>query len=123
MKKRFVKVIIYTSIILILGLGYKFIWEKNEVGIPCPLHYTTGLQCPTCGTTRMCVSIINLEFEKAFHYNPLMCILSPFICGYIIYCLYCYVVQRENLILKKIPIFVKIVFCIILLIYFIYRNL
>ena len=123
MKKRFIKAILYLVIIIILGIGYKYVWETYNIGIPCPFHYITGKHCPICGTTRMCASIIDLEFKKAYNYNPLVFISIPFLLIYMVYYIYCYVMQKENLVITKTPKILLIILYIILILYFIFRNL
>lgn len=38
----------------------------------CLLKLTTGTPCPTCGTTRMCLSLLHGQVVQAFLFNPLM---------------------------------------------------
>ncbi len=38
----------------------------------CPFRSLTGIPCPTCGTTRMFVSLSNGELVSAMAMNPLM---------------------------------------------------
>ena len=123
MKKRLIKVIISVISIIILGILYKYIWETYNIGIPCPLNFITGVQCPICGTTRMSISIMNFQFEKAFWYNPLIFICSPVIIIYIIYCLYCYVVEKENLVKRNMTKFSWLVIYIVLFSFMLYRNI
>jgi len=55
--------------------GYITIWPK-QWRLPCPIHATTGLWCPGCGTTRALDALVHGNFSLAFHYNPLL-ICSP----------------------------------------------
>ncbi len=45
------------------------------VGITCPIKFLSGVSCPGCGMSRACFSVLRLDFEAAFYYNPLWCIL------------------------------------------------
>ena len=38
--------------------------------LPCHFKEITGHPCPTCGTTRLVLSIFNFDFKAAFFYNP-----------------------------------------------------
>jgi hypothetical protein len=37
----------------------------------CPFHYLTGVECPTCGTTRAVWFIVHCEFRNAWMMNPI----------------------------------------------------
>jgi hypothetical protein len=40
--------------------------------IPCIFKLITKHPCPTCGTTRLTKSLINLQFFDAFMFNPMI---------------------------------------------------
>ena len=40
--------------------------------LPCLFKVMTGYPCPTCGSTRMVSSLINLDILSAFYWNPLL---------------------------------------------------
>lgn len=70
------KVIKNAVILLITGLAYAGLCSVIGVGIPCPLHFSTGLYCPSCGVSRMLLNMLKLDFKAAFRYNQcLFCIL------------------------------------------------
>ena len=71
-KKRFVRIITYTSCILIAGLLYGIFVSYTGIAIPCPIYTTTGFQCPGCGATRMCLALMRFDFRKAFLFNPVL---------------------------------------------------
>lgn len=56
-----------------LWLGYNLnIQKKKAVDTQiCFIKKTTGLPCPSCGSTRSVLSIINGDFSKALLINPL----------------------------------------------------
>lgn len=43
---------------------------KAGIGIGCPFHKLTGLQCPGCGNSRAAMALLRLDFAAAFSYNP-----------------------------------------------------
>jgi len=46
----------------------------------CILNEKLGLYCPTCGSTRACMALIDGDFVGAFLYNPfLFTVFIPFI--------------------------------------------
>lgn len=58
-----------------IGLIY-FLWTKvTQIYIPCFYLTTTGFLCPGCGTTRMFLSILRLDFAGAFSHNPVVFLL------------------------------------------------
>ena len=123
MKKLLIKIIFLDSFIVIISLMYYFLNKYFNIGIPCLFYQITGLKCPGCGITRLIFSLIKLEFQQAFFYNPLVFILLPFIGFYIIYQEYLYITKKEEKIIKKIPSYIYYVLIIILIIYAILRNI
>lgn len=74
-KKRFVQIITYTSFILIAGILYGVFVKFTGLAIPCPFHKLTGLQCPGCGATRMCLALMRFDLRKAFGFHPVLFLL------------------------------------------------
>ena len=67
MRKSILK--IYTC--LGLAAGAYWIWFKmTELGLPCYYLTVHGYECPGCGLTRMVFSMLQLQFGRAFLYNP-----------------------------------------------------
>jgi hypothetical protein len=65
--------LIFLSIIILAILPQGLIFRDK---IPlCLFRYLTGLECPLCGMTRACYSIIHLDLLSAFRYNPASLIL------------------------------------------------
>ena len=78
-RKRLVLVMKKTGKLLGVCLFYAFLcmFAKRPL-IPCPFRLITGLSCPGCGVTRMCLSLFHLDFSGAFRANPaLMILLVP----------------------------------------------
>jgi hypothetical protein len=46
---------------------------------PCPLHATTGLFCPGCGSTRALHHLLHGRLLTAFDFNPLLVASLPFL--------------------------------------------
>ncbi len=61
------------------GLGFLYYLTGTLTGnfIACPFHKYLHLDCPGCGSTRMAVALIHLDFYQAFRFNPLVFILLP----------------------------------------------
>ena len=45
----------------------------------CQFKSYTGYPCPTCGTTRLVLSLYNLDIVSAFKYNPFMFLFGVFL--------------------------------------------
>ena len=67
----------YTAIALGAGLLYAWLISRIGFGIPCMFHMLTGLDCPSCGISRMCLALLQLRFADAFRYNPAIFCLLP----------------------------------------------
>ncbi len=46
--------------------------------IPCWINQLTGLDCPSCGTTRMLSALIGGNFQLAIQHNAFMLVAIPF---------------------------------------------
>ena len=53
---------------------YEFV--PKQFWFKCPIHATTGLYCTGCGGQRWLSSLLDGDFEAAWHYNQLLSI-SP----------------------------------------------
>ena len=75
------KKVIRTALILFgIGALYAVAVSITGVGIPCPIHLVTGLDCPGCGVSRMLMALLRLDFKAAFGYNAaILCLLPLFI--------------------------------------------
>ncbi len=60
----------------VLG-GYYIFSSLTGLRIPCLFYEITGLKCPGCGITHMCVHLAHLEFREAFLCNPLLFFMVP----------------------------------------------
>ena len=78
MHKRLIRLCIKTGGLLGAGLFYAFICIlAGHPLIPCLFHTVTGLYCPGCGVSRMCLSILSLDFASAFKANAAVFLLLP----------------------------------------------
>ncbi len=107
---------------LLFSVLYLIFAKIFNIYLYCPFHEITGLYCPGCGVTRMIYSIFELNFYQAFRYNPLLFIFLPFIIILLINSIYSKF-KKEKSIYEKIPNFVWSVFLVVLIIYWILRNI
>ncbi len=76
-KKRFIQQLLVLLGVLFAGFGYYFFVTVTGFKMLCGFNELTGLLCPGCGLTRMCISIIELDFYSAFGYNKLIFVTLP----------------------------------------------
>ena len=60
----------------ILAVYYVFT-QITGLRIPCLFYEITGLKCPGCGLTAMCIHLAHFRFDDALQANPLMFFLGP----------------------------------------------
>lgn len=59
------------------GLGYALFVRATGLGIPCPFHALTGLDCPGCGVSRMCMALLRLDVRAAWEANCALFVILP----------------------------------------------
>lgn len=78
MRRRFAHLLIWTGGLLAAGLLYAGVCFKvGHPLIPCIFHEVTGLYCPGCGVSHMCLSLLSLNFQAAFQANAAIMLLLP----------------------------------------------
>ncbi len=69
--------LIYLIITLILtGAAYGLYLFHAVPMIPCPFKEMTGYPCPTCGSTRLVLSLFHIQLLRAFLWNPALFLLG-----------------------------------------------
>lgn len=71
------------------GLFYAMLCAAGYA-IPCVFHAVTGLYCPGCGISRMCLALLRFDFGSAFQYNAAALLTLPVFAAWGIYTLYGY---------------------------------
>ena len=62
----------------VLGLGGAFALLA-ATGLPlCPMAGVLGIPCPGCGLTRATLALLHGHITTAFHFHPLVLVISPF---------------------------------------------
>jgi hypothetical protein len=123
--KIFIKI---SSILLISGVFFYLYFIHNPVKSDfifpqCPSYTLLGLNCPGCGSQRALHHIFHLDLKTAFLFNPLLVITFPFIIYLLIIQLYNFIFNKKKQVAILIsPLFPKILL-VIILIYFILRNI
>lgn len=78
-KSRFFHLLRGLALLIALGLGYELVVRKLGWGLQCPFHAVTGLLCPGCGVSRMCLALLGGDWMGAWRANPGLVILAPVI--------------------------------------------
>ncbi len=65
------------ALLLAAGLGYALWVRLTGLALPCPFHAVTGLLCPGCGATRLCLALLRGDWAAAWAANPALLILLP----------------------------------------------
>lgn len=123
MKKRIINIVLILIFCLIVFLGYFYLNNKYGFSINCFFHELTGFYCPGCGITRCLFSLLKLDFYEAFMYNQLVFIMLPFLVILFCYKIYLYIFDKQDKILKKVPIVVWILLLVIAVGFGIIRNI
>ena len=76
-KNRVRKIIYRDSIILLAGILYAVFVRLTGLAVPCIFRTLTGWQCPGCGITRACLSLLKGEIRTSFSYNPFLYFAGP----------------------------------------------
>lgn len=68
-----------TGLLLVaaVGAGYALWVNLTHLAIPCPFHAITGLQCPGCGVTRLCLALLRQDVAGAWQANAVLLLLLP----------------------------------------------
>lgn len=106
-------------ILLVIFLIYAVLIIKFDIGIPCIFYEVTGLYCPGCGITRLCVSLFEGDLYQAFRYNPIIFIDVPII--FILFVLD--ILFKDKKIIKKITNVFIIILVVITVIFGVLRNI
>lgn len=71
------KKIIPGAAAVLAALLYVIWFSRTGIGIPCLFRLVTGLKCPGCGVTHMCVSLLKRDLPAARAANPFLFFTMP----------------------------------------------
>lgn len=85
-KARLKKLLMNIFLLGMAGLLYGIFVSYTGLAIPCLFRKVTGLLCPGCGVTGMCVALLHLNWKGAFFCHPVLFVLllpltAVFICS------------------------------------------
>ncbi len=88
--------------------------------VDCPWKKIFDIDCAGCGTTRMVVSLIQLDFYQAFRFNPFIFVLLVLCILYLGYILICKLLKKNYITIGKKTFIVIVLLSVI---FMIFRNI
>lgn len=120
-QQRLRRLCIGLALVLAAGVGYAGWVHLTHLSVPCLFHMVTGLQCPGCGVSRMCLALMRLDITSAWQANPVLLLLLPLIGGLLAYRAVVYV-RRGHVPTQRWETLVWGGLAVVLLIWGIVRN-
>lgn len=77
MKERLRKLALGGGALVGLGAAYTAVIFVVGRGLYCPFWKLTGLLCPGCGVTRMCLALLRLDLAGAWRANAALLLALP----------------------------------------------
>lgn len=65
------------SLLLVSGLGYAAFVSVTDLFLPCPFRLVTGLLCPGCGVSHLCLALLQLDLAGAWAANAGLMLALP----------------------------------------------
>lgn len=65
------------GLLLAVGLAYALWVRATGLALPCPFRAVTGLLCPGCGVTRLCLALLRGDWAGAWRANPALLPMLP----------------------------------------------
>ncbi|MGH8878902.1 MAG: DUF2752 domain-containing protein [Stackebrandtia sp.] len=70
------------TLLALAGAGMVYLVGHNphDAGVPmwqCPFHWLTGLDCPSCGATRMVYDLMHARWRAAWTDNAMLLLATP----------------------------------------------
>lgn len=82
--------------LMLLALLYYIPIDSEKLSTICIFKRITGKNCWNCGMTRAFLSILHLNFETAYQYNPRVIIVFPETIGMYVYSWYKYIFSKRG---------------------------
>ena len=121
MHNRLKKLFIMLAAVFAAGVIYYLITQAG-FSIPCYIHKITGLYCPGCGVTRMCIKLIHLDLYGAFRSNPVVLAIAPILAVLLFKQQYC-VIRYGKAKQGKPTMAIEVILIIVLIAFGILRNI
>ena len=122
-KKMRIALVLCAGAVCAVGAFYLYHHNPYSYPLPCIFHLLTGLYCPGCGAGRACYSLLHLRVKDALSYNPLMTLLIPLICLYIMVRVIDWMITGGNHVDGKISVKLLVWILVLVFIYGALRNI
>lgn len=109
----------YLGLFLFLGFTYANIVRYTFFCIPCFFNTLTGMKCPGCGITHMCLYLMRFDISNAFHANPFLFVSMPILLILIVLNFFANSYVKDKFHLKRIAF----AYSILLVLWGIVRNI
>lgn len=120
--RRIKKLTLSGAALVCAGLLYGYILVPLGVAVPCLFHLVTGLRCPGCGVSRMCVALMHFRFREALSYNLGLALCLPFL-AYLILRVCAEYIRGGSMTLRRWEEGMAAVLAALLLVWAVLRNI
>lgn len=117
------KKILLSVFVLVIGILFIFVYENLPFKIPCVFEEITGFYCPGCGVTRMVFALLHGDIRQAIAYNSFVMVLMPFIIVFALNRYYCWLKNKKDYWMKRIPDWIWYLLIIFAILFGILRNM
>lgn len=76
-KERLLRLLLNCGVFFAAGLLYATFCLLSGKSVPCLFRAVTGLKCPGCGVSSMCLCLLKLDFRGAWESNCAVMSLLP----------------------------------------------
>lgn len=77
MRQRLNALLLRGAMLAGMGAAYVAVISLIGRGLYCPFWKLTGLMCPGCGVTRMCLALLRLDLAGAWRANAALLLALP----------------------------------------------
>jgi hypothetical protein len=77
--KRLRSVVAHYTAIICVGLFYGYVLIPIGISVPCVFRKITGLKCPGCGVTQMCLDILHGNILASWNENRGLFAILPWL--------------------------------------------
>lgn len=120
--KRFANVLVKLLAIAAAGIIYTNIIRSTGFWLPCIFRTVTGLKCPGCGISHMCIALLAMDFTGAWLANPVLLAVSPAITYIVMKQIIAWIVFGEQK-MSKIDTIIVNALAVVLILWGIVRNM
>ncbi len=75
MKEIRMKILKIYGVVFLIGTIYFILIKLTGFYIPCGFYRVTGLLCPGCGITALCLALVKFQIVEAVAWNPIVFVL------------------------------------------------